>query len=95
MEHSLKNIDYQGELDISFQIKEDLLVISVRDNGIGLAEAAENTQPSEHVSLATIITKERLQFLNQYKRRKIIFDIRDVSPKGVLVSFSIPLNLIS
>ena len=95
LEHGLKNIDYQGELDISFQIKEDLLVISVRDNGIGLAEAAENTQPSEHVSLATIITKERLQFLNQYKRRKIIFDIRDVSPKGVLVSFSIPLNLIS
>lgn len=92
LEHGIKNIDYPGVLDIEFSLKEDLLVIKIQDNGVGLNP--KKTADSKHISLATKITKERLDFLNKNNSKKINFDISSILPFGTLVSFAIPIKYI-
>ncbi|MBC7865511.1 MAG: histidine kinase, partial [Bacteroidia bacterium] len=95
LEHGLYSIKDKPELNISFTIEEDLLHVEVWDNGHGINETANN---SEHISLATVITIDRLKLLNRNKRKKTSFTIGDAFPqnnerKGVKVSFFIPLAL--
>ncbi len=95
LEHGLKNIGYKGFVEVEFKKENNYLIVSVKDNGVGIS-APDVTLPADHkgekhTSLATIITKERLELLNKRKFRKISFDIRPVEPKGTLITFSIPL----
>jgi len=92
LEHGLKNITHPGVLDIQFILENDLLIVKIQDNGIGIG--AKKTEESEHVSLATKITKERLDFLNKNTHQKINFDISPILPSGTLVSFVIPVKYI-
>ena len=93
LEHGLSDIDYKGKLDIQFNLTKDSLEVRVLDNGIGL-DILNNSSNNKHVSLATTITKERLSFLNQNKSKKIHFQMSNASPRGTLVSFTIPLKKI-
>ncbi|BDS15007.1 tetratricopeptide repeat-containing sensor histidine kinase [Aureispira anguillae] len=92
LEHGIKSIDYQGQLTVSFSLKDDLLVVDVQDNGIGISAPNISEEKTKHISLATTITKERLDFLNQKSKKKIYFEISKVVPSGTLVSFSIPIK---
>jgi hypothetical protein len=95
LEHGLKNIDYNGFIEVEFKKEKNYLVVRVKDNGVGVSVSsiAINAVDSldKHRSLATVITKERLQLLNKRKFRKINFTISPVEPKGTLITFSIPL----
>lgn len=90
LEHGLNQIDYQGQLNIEFYLTNNLLEVKVQDNGIGIN--APSPKKKDHVSLATVITKERLDFLNKKSSKQINFSIEPVVPKGTVVTFSIPLN---
>lgn len=95
LEHGLKNIDYKGVVEVEFKKENNYLIVSVKDNGVGIS-ASQVAVPADpkgdkHTSLATIITKERLELLNKRKLRKISFDISPVEPKGTLITFAIPL----
>lgn len=92
LEHGIKNIDYPGVLDIEFVLKEESLIIKIQDNGVGLS--LKKSPNPKHISLATKITKERLDFLNKNKDKKINFDISSTLPSGTLVSFAIPIKYI-
>lgn len=95
LEHGLKNIDYKGFVDVEFRKENNFLIVSVKDNGVGISapavDAPAAAKGDKHTSLATIITKERLELLNKRKLRKIRFEISPVEPKGTLITFSIPL----
>lgn len=94
LEHGLKSIDYKGKLEVVFKIEDDLLKIEVMDNGIGIEKS--KTTPKDaasHTSLATVITEERLSFLNKKRPQNIYFNIKPLS-SGTLVTFSIPLKYI-
>ncbi|MCP4438028.1 MAG: tetratricopeptide repeat protein [Aureispira sp.] len=90
LEHGLSQIDYQGQLDIKFHLTTDLLEVKVEDNGIGINSKTDTQK--DHVSLATVITKERLDFLNKKSSLQINFNIEQLSPKGTVVTFRIPLK---
>ncbi len=91
LEHGFRNITYLGKLDIYFEVKEETLVINIRDNGIGLSTETQHT-PSNHVSHAIPITKERLLLLNKNKKEKIIFSMESNDGQGVSVRFTVPLQ---
>ncbi len=95
LEHGLKNIDYKGFVEVEFKKENNSLKVSVKDNGVGMsasqAAVPADAKSDKHTSLATIITKERLELLNKRKLRKISFVISPVEPKGTLITFSIPL----
>lgn len=92
LEHGFKQLNYKGELLVRFQVKENVLMVSVQDNGLGLAHNKQDGQDKNHVSLATVITKERITYLNKKSLRKIHFELSSVSPSGTLVAFDLPLR---
>jgi len=95
LEHGLKNIDYHGQLSVQFALKENSLMVTIQDNGIGILPLIDKSfQKEKHTSLATTITKERLDFLNKKRKQKIHLEITSVEPTGTSVMFSIPLKYI-
>ena len=57
---------------------------------MGINKTKQETK--EHKSLATIITKERLAYLNKNQTEKIYFDIQPIYPTGTIASFALPLQ---
>jgi len=92
LEHGLNNIE-NAFLTVSFKKSKGFLKVEVIDNGVGLDHTNNNGQ---HISMATAITKERLQLLNRGKNKKTNFSISEAFPadpirKGVKVTFEIPV----
>lgn len=92
LEHGLKSVDYKGIITIQFRIKDALLHVEIKDNGIGINNTQKQEKTSTHTSLATTITKERLDYLNRSVSQKIYFDIQAIQPHGTLVTFALPLQ---
>lgn len=90
IEHGIKDLETKGLLTIQFRLEEEQLVVHIEDNGVGFDTI--QPQKSDHISLATKITKERLVFLNQGNASKIDFNISSVPNVGTAVSFSIPVQ---
>ena len=100
IEHGFKHIDATGFIDLDFGLKQDLLTISITDNGIGRSRSQElkSQQDKDHKSMATMITSERIRTINKKLKKKILFEIIDlkdenVNATGTKVVFEIPLSL--
>jgi LytS/YehU family sensor histidine kinase len=93
LEHGMRDIESGGLILVNMAVKEDRLVLEIKDNGQGLSQTPEPKRI--HQSLATAITRERIKLMNRKQSAKIIFTIEDAYPdqvhKGVKVSFSIPI----
>lgn len=98
--HGLRYLkERQGELTLSFTLKQDSLCCIVEDNGIGRAEASTNRQ-SQHSSMGMKITNQRIETINRMYSITIsadIIDKQDAHGKagGTRVSLLIPLKLIN
>ncbi|MEL6559642.1 MAG: histidine kinase [Bacteroidota bacterium] len=81
-----------GKLDINFEEKDNLLHVSIKDNGVGFDEKVEK---SGHKSLSTIITRERLDLLEKRFKIKLGFSISSSVEKmqqaGTQVRFILPM----
>ena len=102
--HGLMHKTEEGVLNVSFEIKfiKDIafLIFTVIDNGVGRKKSAELSawKGKEHQSMATEITNERLQLLNNVNENKgykaIVTDLENekAEPLGTKVEIYIPLN---
>lgn len=90
VEHGMRQIEKDGMIQLSYQLENNNLLISVIDNGKGLSVKKE----SNHESLATTITKERIENISRLLKVKIEMKIEGAFPekenKGVKVEFKIP-----
>lgn len=98
IEHGVKYIDEQGSILVNFNLLDQSLALTVEDNGIGLeaAKKLKNSKAGEHTSLATIITRERIDILNKSSRNKkysvLIEEIKEENTvRGTRVKFMLPL----
>lgn len=82
--HGLKHKEGKGFLEISFSMKENLLVCEITDNGIGRQAAAElkNKSAAEHKSSAISITEERLRRLGKESDKEANIQIIDLKDAG-------------
>ncbi|MCK9421703.1 MAG: histidine kinase [Bacteroidales bacterium] len=99
IEHGIKHRETPGHIDISFSLKDHVLIFEVEDNGIGRQKAHEIRilKDPEHKSMATSLTRERLANLNRKMKEKIrleIFDLKNAigEASGTKVTFGIPLS---
>ncbi|NOX47274.1 MAG: tetratricopeptide repeat protein [Chlorobi bacterium] len=100
IEHGFKNIDYTGRLEISFAIHDDSILIKVTDNGIGVVASMEENKERKkpHKSLATVISKERLDLFNKRMKKSLfslmINQLKDEKEKikGTEVKLTIPFK---
>ncbi|MCD4774405.1 MAG: tetratricopeptide repeat protein [Bacteroidales bacterium] len=98
IEHGMKSKKTKGNINISFKLKDDILIYSIEDDGIGRKKAHEILQKQDkgHKSLATVITLERISILNKKLKKKIELEIVDLKDekgkaKGTKVIFQLPI----
>jgi tetratricopeptide (TPR) repeat protein len=98
IEHGIKHKETKGKIDVRFQMKNGYIEVEVEDDGIGRQRAQEilRRQDGYRKSLATNITKNRIQIINKKLKGKIILEIKDLyfndfKPAGLVVSIKIPL----
>jgi len=97
LEHGLKNkTDGVGSIQVQYSLLKNSLQYEVRDNGVGLAMAAQQSKLHEGESLSIAICRERLQLIEKQSNIKIKFIIEEIvengSVKGTRVVFSVPLT---
>jgi LytS/YehU family sensor histidine kinase len=93
IEHGMRDIESGGMIEIRFTMDDHFLYFEAKDNGVGLNQNV--TKSTEHRSLATVITSERLELINKGRSKKATFTISESFPghkrKGVKVNFRIPV----
>jgi ligand-binding sensor domain-containing protein len=97
--HGLMHSQEKGHLKINITLNEDTILCVIEDDGIGREKAAEIRRESgiERKSRGMLITKERLEILNQYSNDQYtvnVIDLKDNSgnPAGTRVEVSIVYN---
>lgn len=81
LEHGIKHLDTNGKIEISLFLENSQLMLSVKDNGIGLEQSAALAKSHKnHISRAGQITRERLQLLNP--KGNFFFQLRDRMVNG-------------
>jgi sensor histidine kinase YesM len=101
VEHGFKDIDYPGILNVSFKLENEGILITIKDNGVGVERSKEHKRGKgkPHKSLATVISKERLDLFNN-RMKKDLFSLSikqseddDGRITGTEVRMKIPFRL--
>ena len=92
--HGVSPKKVKGEIIVSFHQKEDVLICSVLDDGIG-RKASQKNKKVQHNSKAIKITKERLALIETQENTKCSLQFIDLmeneKPTGTQVIITIPL----
>ncbi|MCF6169266.1 histidine kinase, partial [Lutibacter sp.] len=89
--HGLFHNEGNGLIKIDFLKNEDLLIVQISDNGIGLKKAQEIKDNSikTHVSKSNSILKDRINLLNQSKEWFITYSINELkNATGTIVKLT-------
>lgn len=93
--HGLKNKKGVRKIDLTFEIRDDLLCTTIEDNGVGRnASAKFGTSRKAHRSFGMMIASRRIEILNHQKVQSIqIEDVLSSSGdvSGTKVIFSLPI----
>jgi sensor histidine kinase YesM len=99
IKHGINHLKGEGKIEIEFLKKGNKLECSIADNGIGRTASAElNAQKTKnHKSTALLVTKERLEILNENKNYYKSLEINDLvggdgSSAGTKVTIRMPLE---
>ncbi|MEL7148332.1 MAG: histidine kinase, partial [Bacteroidota bacterium] len=92
-EHGFSSPESEGKVTVSFTRKGDFILLQVNDNGVGVSEQ----KSKQHRSLATRITRERLQLYQRKFKEKLDLVIkpamdRSEEGRGTLVQLMIPFK---
>ena len=90
IEHGISDIDRMGLVEINFVKKDDLLNISVLDNGIGIDKNRSEAE-EDRISYAMKITKQRLSLLAKNTKLDLRMEVSNRKDTfGAQINFSIP-----
>lgn len=94
IKHGIRHLDSPGSIEVNFDLHGELLIVSVKDNGIGRINSSEQKDHT-HKSLGLDLITKRLSLLNQKNGvnsfQIFIFDLTDSGhPAGTEVKFHIP-----
>jgi len=99
IEHGLQQKQSFGNINISINIKDEYIIYTIEDDGIGInySKMKKEKEETKHRSLATQITRERVSSFNKIKTQKITLQITDLSEisnekQGTVVVLKIPLQ---
>ena len=88
---------HAGLIKVDFKMKDDLLLCTVTDNGVGRTQSAfiNNAGSSANKSLGMDITNKRLQLIHRVQKSFYFFEVEDHhnlagEPPGTTIIFSLP-----
>jgi len=82
IEHGIASKPEKGIIDIRFTRQNSYLLFELTDNGIGL-EKSKKYRSDEHTSMATELTKKRIENLKKYRKKKFKLQIIDLHKKFI------------
>ncbi len=82
--HAFKGVDYKGKIVLKHKILDDSLVITVRDNGVGLKSSGLINKNSHGLK----ITRDYIQTVSNLYKKPISLNIK--SKNGTLIEIVIP-----
>lgn len=88
--HGLSQKDALGVITISFISKNNMLICSVDDNGIG--RSINNDENSQNKSMGMAITKSRIEIINKKMNTKGNIQIFDKT-EGTRIEVSLPIQM--
>jgi len=101
IEHGVKHRETKGHIDIRFTRKDHAVIFEVEDNGVGREKAKEFESLSSegHRSMATSITRERLDLMSRKMKQPYHLEFEDPrNEKGIVigtkVKFAMPFQII-
>ncbi|WP_025665489.1 tetratricopeptide repeat protein [Aquimarina megaterium] len=92
IEHGVTSLKEGATIHIHFSIEGEHLVLKILDNGSGIEEAIK-VKRKDHVSHAIKITEERIDLYRKMRKKKIAFDIQNLS-QGTQVTFTLPFQYV-
>jgi tetratricopeptide (TPR) repeat protein len=96
IEHGVRDIQEQGIIITRFKVEKQKLIIEVDDNGRGLHEQKNSNKKKSHISMATKITRQRMQNLQAITKSPCTFEVIDKTKTtglpGVLIRINIPFK---
>ena len=94
LEHGQLSDLSDGKITLSFQKKQDKLLFSIEDNGVGINSIPATNNENEHKSIAIDITRERLKLINSGGKGRIVYlktiDLAEEQKHGTRIEFFIP-----
>jgi len=99
VEHGIMHKESIGNIRIKIKQNQNMILLEIEDDGVGREKAGEILADRDpgHQSMATAITRERIEVLNKKLKKKITFEILDMKddrdiPIGTKVKFKIPVT---
>jgi two-component system, sensor histidine kinase YesM len=93
--HGLRYKDEKGLLLLNFTLKDNNLIVTIDDNGIGIAKsnALKTHNQKAHTSRGLTNTKERMALLNELHHTKMSFSVDEKTPpeSGTIVTITLPI----
>ncbi len=96
IEHGQLHLVQHGFIEVKFHKKDNYLVVTITDNGVGREVAEQNKKSKEHKSLAMNITRERIDSLNTKYKSNCDLQIEDFNKElkiGTKVLISLPFRV--
>jgi sensor histidine kinase YesM len=86
----------KGKIDISFELENESLLITISDNGVGFdaSQKLKEESVSIHKSMALDITKKRLEMMETTTQKKSFVTINEVADaEGKILGTKVVLHL--
>jgi LytS/YehU family sensor histidine kinase len=95
IKHGVRHLNHTGIIHVDFAIENDLLHVTIEDNGVGRKQAALNVDKN-HKSLGLALIKKRVKLLNEKNQSHdfslSIEDLQDNGqPSGTKVSITLKI----
>lgn len=90
VKHGFKGINKTGDIIIRFTVKNNDLLFTIIDNGVGFMHSQKSK--NSHKSIAIDVTKERIKNLSKYSNFTISETKENNQTTGTKVEFQIPLK---
>jgi LytS/YehU family sensor histidine kinase len=94
--HGLVSKQEKGKIDISFELENESLLITISDNGVGFdaSQKLKEESVSIHKSMALDITKKRLEMMETTTQKKSFVTINEVADaEGKILGTKVVLHL--
>ncbi|MGV3706570.1 MAG: two-component regulator propeller domain-containing protein [Arcticibacter sp.] len=89
--HGIMPMSEPGEILIEITTADNALVITIRDNGIGIDESMRS-RSSDHISRGMQLTQQRVDLLNRFNKDCISISALQQETGGTIVAVKVPLK---
>ena len=89
--HGLLPKEEGGLIQVNFSCNDNLLLIKITDNGIGISNSINNRTHGQHISRGLELIHERVHLLNKINKTSIHITQTQTGTSGTEVNISIPI----